>query len=175
MRLISEKQALEKLCRLKAGFAERISSDFEHRAKSCMTCETPGACCLDAHFVNVRISRLEAVAIRNRFADFPAELRERVRRRIDDAIEKYDLDETGDGVEKTYACPLFEKNIGCLVHSEGKPLPCIQHACYENEKDLPPDELLAEQEGLVDQLNRRVYGNGATLLPIPVALASLEK
>ena len=65
MRLISEKQGLEKLRRLKDDFAVRIRLDFENKAKSCMTCETPGACCLDAHFVNVRISRLEAAAIRN--------------------------------------------------------------------------------------------------------------
>ena len=39
-----------------------------------------------------------------------------------------------------------------LVHAEAKPLPCIHHACYENEKDLPPDELLAEHEGLVNRI-----------------------
>jgi hypothetical protein len=100
------------------------------------------------------------------------EQRERVDGRIDRVIAEYGLD-ADDGT--TYACPLFEKGIGCLVHSEAKPLPCIQHACYENEKDLPPDELLAEQEGLVDALNRRVYGQASTLTPLPLAVRSLRK
>jgi hypothetical protein len=171
MKLISEKHALEKLRRLKDDFAVRITLDYETNAKSCVTCETQGACCLDAHFVNVRISRLEAVAIGEVLVRLPAETLDRVNRRVHDAIEKYDLDADGDN---TYACPLFEKGIGCLVHSDAKPLPCIQHACYENEKDLPPDRMLAEQEGQVDQLNRRVYGK-TSLAPLPVALRRPSK
>jgi hypothetical protein len=167
MKFISERQALEKLRRLKDDFAGRIRSDFEKNAKSCFNCETPGACCLDAHFVNVRISRLEAKAISEVLDDLPEDRRCLVYGRIERAIEDYDL---AFGAHNTYACPLFEKGTGCLVHSEAKPLPCIQHACYENEKDLPPDELLAEQEGLVDDLNRRVYGKAAGLLPLPVAI-----
>ena len=173
MKFISEKKALEKLRRLKDDFAGRIRSDFENNAKSCAACETPGACCLDAHFVNVRISRLEAVAIRETLEGLaPIRLND-VRHRIDESIERYGLAEPDDADAKTYACPLFEKGIGCLVHSTAKPLPCIQHACYENEKDLPPDELLAEQEGLVDELNRRVYGKPAVLVPLPVAVQSV--
>jgi hypothetical protein len=118
--------------------------------------------------VNVRISRLEAKAIVRVLDGLAEEKRERVHGRIDRAIEEYRLD-TGSG--NTYACPLFETGTGCLVHSEAKPLPCIQHACYENEKDLPPDELLAQQEGLIDQLNRRVYGTSDGLAPIPIAVS----
>ena len=69
---------------------------------------------------------------------------------------------------QTYACPLFEKGTGCLVHHEGKPLPCIQHACYDNKEDLPPDEILAEHEGLVERLNRRTYPEPAAWLPLPL-------
>ena len=172
MRFISEKQGLEKLRLLKEDFAERIRSDFEKNAKSCATCETPGACCLDAHFVNVRISQLEAKAIRGALEELPDELRDGVHRRIERAIEEYRLD-AGD--DNTYACPLFEKGTGCLVHTKAKPLPCIQHACYENEKDLPPDELLAEQEGRVDRVNRRVYGRKSKLTPLPVAIGSVGR
>lgn len=170
MKFFSEKQGLEKLDRLKTNFAERIRSEFEHNAKSCITCETRGACCLDAHFVNVRISRLEAVAINNTLADLSHELRERIYRRIEATIEKYRLDEPSPDDYRTYACPLFERGMGCLVHLKGKPLPCIQHACYENKNDLPPDELLAAQETLVDDLNRKVFGKTFGLRMLPLAI-----
>lgn len=175
MKFISETIALEKLRRLKDDFAARIRSDFEKNAKSCVTCETPGACCLDAHFVNVRISRLEAVAIRETLDTLPPRRHEDVRGRIDESIRQYGLDEPDDADAKTYACPLFEKGTGCLVHATAKPLPCLQHACYEHEKDLPPDEMLAEPEGLVDELNRRVYGQTSGLTPLPVAVRSILK
>ncbi|HMJ09281.1 MAG TPA: hypothetical protein VK468_09770 [Pyrinomonadaceae bacterium] len=170
MKFISETKALERLRQLKIVFARRIETNFERNAKSCETCETPGACCLDAHFVNVRISRLEAEAIRQTLETLGPERRQEVYRRVDDVVEKYQLTEVENAAGGTYACPLFEKGTGCLVHSTGKPLPCIQHACYENEKDLPPDELLAEQEGLVDDLNRRVYGRHESLVPLPIAI-----
>jgi len=61
MKPISQTQALERLKNIQADLRSEISN-FESRAKSCLTCDTPGACCLDAHFVNVHISRLEAGA-----------------------------------------------------------------------------------------------------------------
>ena len=165
MKIISGKHALEKLHKLKADFAERVRSDYEHRAKGCATCKTPGACCLDANFVNVHITPLEAKAI-NKVIDSLPEKGE-IRRRTDETIEKYDLLSDGNTF---YACPLFEKGVGCLVHKEAKPLPCIAHACYENKEDLPPDELLTEQEGHVERLNERVYRQPTTWLPLPVAV-----
>lgn len=170
MKLISEQQALARLSTLKAEFKVEIADGYEHRAKSCLTCETQGACCLDAHFVNVHISRLEAAAIREKLATLSDEQRSTVYDRIDSANEKYSLNAEGDTFAQTYACPLFEKGTGCLVHDQGKPLACIAHACYENEKDLPPDHLLPEQEGLVDELNRQSYGRPQQWLPIPLAL-----
>ena len=77
-----------------------------------------------------------------------------------------------DITPKTYACPLFEKGVGCLVHNSAKPLPCIAHACYEREADLPPDELLTEREIKIAELNRKVYGRAEPPVPIPVAIAS---
>ena len=65
MKLLSETKAVEILHRIKSDFQSHIAEKYEHRAKNCHSCETPGACCLDAHFVNVHISRLEAAAIRN--------------------------------------------------------------------------------------------------------------
>ena len=170
MKVLSEKLALAKLHGLKTDFAERVKTEFEHKAKSCLTCETQGACCLDAHFVNIHITRLEAVAIRKVIARFSDEKQAEIYSRIDETISKYGLTANGDTFAKTYACPLFEKGIGCLVHGEGKPLPCIQHACYENKEDLPPDELLAEQEGHVEKLNRLTYGKPTGWLPLPVAI-----
>jgi hypothetical protein len=168
MKHLSQTRALEKLHDLKIDFARQIKSDYEHRAKDCATCETPGACCLDAHFVNVHITTLEAKAIRNVIDELPG--RAEIDARIDDTISRYGLATDGDTFSKTYACPLFEKGIGCLVHERGKPLPCIAHACYENKKDLPPDALLATAEKVVDELNELVYRKPTTWLPLPVAV-----
>lgn len=167
MKHLSETKALEKLAPIKLAFAGHIRDEFEHNAKSCVTCETPGACCLDAHFVNLRITRLEAVAIRKKLNGLTNS--DEVHRRIDEAIERYDLAGSGE----TYACPLFEKGTGCLIHGDAKPLACIAHACYEREEDLPPDELLAEREIEVDDLNEKVYGR-SQWLPLPVAIRNLS-
>lgn len=169
MKMLSEKQGLVRLQKLKDDYRAAISEGYEHRAKSCLTCETQGACCLDAHFVNVHITRLEAVSIRETLSELSPEKREKVYRRVKETIEKYSLRLDGDTFAQTYACPLFEKGVGCLVHTQGKPLPCIQHACYENREDLPPDELLTEQEVQVEDLNARVYGR-ASWLPLPLWL-----
>ena len=167
MKPLSESKALSALDEIRSDFRKVIRRDFEHRAKSCASCETPGACCLDEHFVNVRITKLEAVGINKTLNGLPDELRSKVRTRIEKSIEKYALDRSEE--LKTYACPLFEKGIGCLVHLTAKPLPCIAHACYERKEDLPPDELLTTREIEIEKLNRRVYGS-TTLLPIPLAL-----
>ncbi|HJS50345.1 MAG TPA: hypothetical protein VJ781_00475 [Pyrinomonadaceae bacterium] len=155
---------------MKTGFAKTIRNGYELRAKSCATCETPGACCLDAHFVNVRITRLEAVAINWRLDDLSPAHSETVCSRIEDTIQNYGLADHEDAVLQTYACPLFEKGIGCLVHEYGKPLPCIVHACYGRKEDVPPDALLTEREIEVDRLNERVYGRATQRLPLPIAI-----
>ena len=172
MKPLSQTRALAKLRELKTQFAKAIRRDYEYRAKSCATCETPGACCLDAHFVNVHITRLEAESIRRAIEVLPAETKQRILERIDATISKFQLSEEGDTLSKTYACPLFEKGIGCTVHHDAKPLPCITHACYENKNDLPPDELLTEQEGRVSKLNEITYRKPARWLPLPIAIRS---
>ena len=168
MKLFSETKALQTLTNIRSDFHSHIRDGFENKAKSCAQCETPGACCLDEHFVNVRISRLEAAAIKRRLNGLPGLLRSKVKLRTGAAIKRLGA---GDG--EKYACPLYEKGMGCLVHETAKPLPCIAHACYERKEDLPPDELLAERETEIDRLNRRVYGKSEPLLPIPVALSRL--
>lgn len=171
MKLISEATGLEKLGKIQRNFADEIRANYEHKAKPCSICKTPGACCLDEHFVNVRISRLEAVAINSVIARLPIDMQQTVVRRITKTIERYKLDDAADPAT-TYSCPLFESGIGCLVHDKAKPLPCIAHACYENEKDLPPDELLDEREIAVEKLNQKVYGKNEPWLPLPVAVRS---
>ena len=166
MKLISQKRGLELLARRKEEYKRRIAK-FDHRAKDCLTCETQGACCLDAHFVNVRISRLEAAAIKAALNKLPADKYADVYHRIENTVETYGLKKDEDA---TFACPLFEKGTGCLVHHDGKPVPCITHACYENKADLPPDELQAAEEQSIDTLNQRVYGRGHAWLPLPMAL-----
>lgn len=170
MKLISQQKALNRLEKLKSDFKSEISNSYEHRAKSCLTCEMQGACCLDAHFVNVHISRLESVAIRQTLDKLPDAQRRDIYDRIDSTIREYNLSGDGDTYAQTYACPLFEKGTGCLVHKTGKPLPCITHACYENAADLPPDELLSAQEKFVGALDKQTYGHPQPWLPLPLAL-----
>lgn len=168
MKILGEKRALDMLAGVREELRKHIQEKFESQAKDCLTCETQGACCLDAHFVNVRISRLEATAMSDVLTQLPTETRETVFRRVKNTIAEYGLE---NGSNEKFACPLFEKGTGCLVHA-AKPLPCIQHACYERAEDLPPDELLGEAEEKTERLNRRVYGKASALMPLPVALSN---
>lgn len=172
LKLRSEQKALDSLRKLTADFKTRIAEGYEHRAKNCLTCEAQGACCLDAHFVNVHISRLEAVAIRQELKKLAEEKQFEVYRRIEDTIEEYGLSDKGDTYAQTFACPLFEKGTGCLVHRAGKPVPCITHACYERAADLPPDRLQTEHETRIEKLNTQTYGRHQAWLPLPVAIRS---
>jgi hypothetical protein len=174
MKLLSEKEALLKLRVLKNAFRARIKQNYEHRAKDCQTCETKGACCLDAHFVNVHITRLEAVLIGEELGKLSPEKQNEIDKRINKTIEKYELTSDGDTFAKTFACPLFEKGAGCLVH-EVKPLPCIAHACYERKEDLPPGELQAVAEDKLERLNQQTYKKFPDWLPLPVFLNLMKQ
>lgn len=174
MKKLAETKALNELQKLKTAYQSFIKTNYEHKAASCAICPTRGACCLDAHFVNIHITRLEAVAIGRNLENLAEEKQREIYARAAEAIEKYDLKSEGDTFQKTYACPLFEKKVGCLVHSSGKPAPCISHACYENQADLPPDFLQEELETNIEKLNKKTYGGNSTLLPLPVRLVSLN-
>lgn len=174
MKTLTETKALQDLRKLKSDFQNFIRDKYEHRAADCSVCPTKGACCLDAHFVNVRISKLEAVAIRKTLSELSAERQREIYARIAETVEKYGLKTSGDSFEKTFACPLFEKSIGCLVHRNGKPAPCISHACYEKRENLPPDALQTEIENKIERLNRRTYGGRWNYLALPVWLDLLK-
>lgn len=174
MKTLSQTKALIKLQELKSAYQKHIRENFEHKAKNCLTCSTPGVCCTDAHFVNVHITRLEAVAIRQTLGKLGEKREREVLRRIGKTIEDYNLAAEGDTSAQKFACPLFEKGVGCLVHSEGKPAPCIQHACYETKEDLPPDELQEEVERRIERLNRLVYRRTSRWLPLPVWLNLID-
>ena len=64
MRRSTEQEALVRLQRLKRAYQRHMRVNYEHAARPCRLCPTKGICCTDAHFVNVQITRLEAVAIR---------------------------------------------------------------------------------------------------------------
>ncbi|MBA2734572.1 MAG: hypothetical protein H0U54_17055, partial [Acidobacteria bacterium] len=59
-----EHAALARLQHAKSAYQSFIKLNYEQAAENCGTCPTRGVCCTDAHFVNVHITRLEAVAIR---------------------------------------------------------------------------------------------------------------
>jgi hypothetical protein len=155
VKFLSRKKALERLSELKTAYQSHIKNNYEHKAKNCLTCEVQGVCCTDAHFVNVHITRLEAAAIQ-------------VYKRVAETIEKYHLTSDGDTFKQTFACPLFETGTGCLVHSV-KPVPCIQHACYDRREDLPPDDLQMAAEHKIEKLNQQTYGN-SKWRPLPIYL-----
>lgn len=174
MRALDEHKALTLLQRTKREFQSEIKLVYEPQAESCRTCLTPGACCTDAHFVNVHITRLEAVAIKETLRRTPRLSEEQVRelyRQASRAVAKYNLRVRADeqaSFRQTFACPLFMKDIGCTVHARAKPAPCIQHACYENWEDLPPESLQRATEHKIEQLNTRVYGAAWAWLPLPL-------
>ncbi|CAN5543729.1 hypothetical protein BH10ACI1_BH10ACI1_06050 [soil metagenome] len=170
MKTLSEKQALLKLQTLKNDLRAFIKQNYEHRAKDCDTCETKGACCLDPHFVNVHITKLEAVLINEELKKLSPQKQKKIYNRIAETIEKYNLSDEGDTFQKTFACPLFEQNVGCLIHAV-KPIPCIAHACYERQEDLPPDELQTEAETKIERLNEQTYKKFPRWLPLPIYLS----
>jgi hypothetical protein len=177
MRRLSEAQGLARLQRSKAAFQTHVKLNFEHRARDCRACPTPGVCCTDAHFVNVHITRLEAVAVRETLARTPrltdAE-RRAVYARARAAVERYELTAAGDTFTQTYSCPLFVPGAGCLVHRRAKPAACIQHACYDDWADVPPTDLQWREERRVEQLNREVYGAAWAWLPLPLWLTLVD-
>lgn len=168
----SANSALTALRRVKLKYQKHLQFAYEDAAQDCATCPTVGACCLDAHFVNVHITRLEAVAIAEKLATLPAPVRQAVKLRAQDAISDYNLSDEGDTFARTFACPLFVHGVGCLVHEGGnKPAPCIQHACYENAADMPPIGLQARVEAEIESLNTEVYGTDWRWRPLPLWLA----
>lgn len=173
MKFFGESKSLNILAEIKEKY-RRAVAPYQRKAKNCLTCETQGICCQDAHFVNVHITRLEAAAILKDLQKLDAEKRAAIFERIEKTIKDYDLKETGDTFAQTFACPLFEKGTGCLAHPV-KPVPCIQHACYARREDLPPDELQTEVESKIERLNRQAYGQNSTHLPLPVWLMKLEQ
>ena len=173
----SEREALAQLQRVKSAYQSFIKLNYEHAAEDCRTCPTRGLCCTDAHFVNVHITRLEAVAIRETLSRTPRltdEARRAVYERARLAVERYNLRAAGDTFAQTYSCPLYDRDLGCLVHARAKPAPCVQHACYEDWEDLPPASLQARTEHRVEQLNGEVYGAAWAWLPTPLWLTLVD-
>jgi hypothetical protein len=177
MRSLSERAAVARLKRGKVSFQTHIKLNYEHRALSCRACPTPGVCCTDAHFVNVHITRLEAVAIRDTLALTPRlceDERRAVYIRAHEAVGRYGLGTSGDTLAQTFSCPLFVKNVGCLVHQRAKPAPCVQHACYEDWADVPPLDAQWREEGRIERLNTEAYGSAWEWLPLPVWLTLVD-
>jgi hypothetical protein len=177
MKRLTEAAALARLRREKSAFQTHIKFTYEHAARSCKSCPTPGVCCTDAHFVNVHITRLEAVAIRETLQRTPR-LDEAARRavyvRARATVAHYNLRASGDTFAQTYSCPLFAPGVGCLVHARAKPAPCVQHACYDRWEDVPPAELQWRTESRVERLNERAYGAAWAWLPTPLWLTLVD-
>ena len=160
---VSESSAIEALKRTKSAFAAEIKERYEFKAKDCAVCETAGQCCVDEHFVNVRITRLEAAAINAEIDKMPDG--GRIRFRIAAAAEKLAASD-----HEFFSCPLYDASVGCRVHGPAKPLACIYHACYADAKDVPPPELLDAAEASAAGLETRVYGRCAGTVLLPLAL-----
>jgi hypothetical protein len=177
MKRLTEAAALARLRREKSAFQTDIKLNYERAALPCKSCPTPGACCIDAHFVNVHITRLEAVAIRDTLSRTPrldTAARRAVYVRARETVARYHLSASGDTFAQTYSCPLFVKDVGCLVHARAKPAPCVQHACYERWEDVPPAELQWREESRIERLNEQAYGAAWAWLPLPVWLTLVD-
>jgi hypothetical protein len=162
---------LEQLKNIKNSYQNLIRENFEFNAKSCITCETKGVCCTDAHFVNVHITQLEAAAIIETLEK--SDKLNDILPKVSKTISQYNLTENGDTFKQTYSCPLFEKNVGCLVHGDAKPIPCITHACYDRKEDLPPQFLQDRITQKVEDLSEEIYGENPKWLPLPLWLEKL--
>lgn len=173
MKRLSESEALSRLERIKNSHRSEIQEKYESKAKNCLTCEVQGSCCVDEHFVNVHITKLEAVAVLKELKKLDDRKRNELFEKVETTVKKYDLKETGDTFSQTYACPLFEKETGCLIHAV-KPIPCIQHACYERREDLPPDELQIVAELRINRLNSQTYHQNLSPLPLPLWISKLK-
>ena len=174
MKFTGQSESLRNLKELKRRYQVLLQDEYEPKAKSCVTCPVQGSCCTDAHFVNVHITRLEAVAIRETLGELDEAKQREIFERAAETVEKYDLENSADSFKQTFSCPLFEKGAGCLVHKSAKPVPCIQHACYETADDLPPDELQTANENLIERLNAKTYGKNWSWLPLPVWLEKVN-
>lgn len=177
MKRLNEGEALALLRREKAAYQSHIKLNYEHAARSCRQCPTPGVCCTDAHFVNVHITRLEAVAIRDTLTRTPRltdDERRAVFSRARAAVSRYGLRAAGDTYAQTFSCPLFAPGAGCLVHARSKPAPCVQHACYDNWEDVPPMSLQWRTESRIERLNEQAYGAAWAWLPLPLWLALVD-
>jgi len=171
---MQEPKALIQLRRAKQNFADYINRNYAFKAFDCRKCTN--VCCADPNFMNVNITRLEAVAIWRTLNSTPRLSREQVSEvvaRARAAVDKYSLSFNGDTFKQTYSCPLFEPGIGCLVHWKAKPAPCIQYGCYENWQDLPDTVQFSRVERRVEQLNERVYGDKQDYATIPVWLSRI--
>ena len=177
MNSLEEGEALARLQRVKSSYQTHIKLNYEHAATACRTCPVRGSCCTDEHFVNVHITRLEAVAIRETLRRSPRlteEAERAVYRRAHEAVKRYDLRASGSTFAQTFACPLYDRQAGCLVHARAKPAPCIQHACYDRWEDLPPVSLETRAEHRIEQLNTAVYGARWAWLPTPLWLSLVD-
>ncbi|MDT7602505.1 MAG: hypothetical protein QOF61_502 [Acidobacteriota bacterium] len=177
MKRLTEAAALARLRREKAAFQTQIKLNFERAARPCSACPTPGVCCTDAHFVNVHITRLEAVHISETLRRTPRlsdAARRAVYARARAAVARYSLRAAGDTFAQTFACPLFAPGTGCLVHTRAKPAPCTQHACYDRWEDVPPVALQWRVESRIERLNEQVYGAAWAWLPIPLWLTLVD-
>ncbi|HEX8068432.1 MAG TPA: hypothetical protein VF546_00675 [Pyrinomonadaceae bacterium] len=177
MKALSEAAALARLQRVKRAYQRHVKLTYEPAARDCRACPTPGVCCTDAHFVNVHITRLEAVAVRATLARTPrldAAARRAVYARARAAVARYQLRAAGDTFAQTFACPLFVPGTGCLVHARAKPAPCVQHACYDDWQDVPPVSLQWHAERRVEQLNEQTYGHAWAWLPLPLWLTLVD-
>src|SRR5215475_12035433 len=153
MRPITESKALAHLKRIKDNFRNYIARHSQN-AVDCSTCSMP--CCVDSKFVNVNITRLEAKAILRTLQQSPRISRQKfnqIMMRAEQAIFKHRLNATGDTFKQTYACPLFEKGVGCLVHYKAKPAPCIQFGCYEDWQDIPDTREFHRVQRRVERLH----------------------
>src|ERR1051325_11766618 len=105
---LEEAEALARLQRVKSSYQTHIKLNYEHAATDCRACPVRGVCCTDAHFVNVHITRLEAVALRETLRRSPRLTFDGARAvyiRAREAVERYGFRAPGGALPPTLPRP----------------------------------------------------------------------
>jgi hypothetical protein len=105
----------------------------------------------------------------------PIEKQKEIYCRIEQTIENYDLKSSGDTFAQTFACPLFEKEIGCLVHASGKTRRVHSACVLRKQTGFAARRVTVGSRNEIERLNEQTYKTSARWLSLPVFLHLVKR
>jgi Fe-S-cluster containining protein len=146
----------------------RASDRAAREVRSCEGC--PAKCCR-VGFNSMKITRIEAEALRRRLAKPDlAPLLPEILRRAEEEVRTRGLATDPDA---TYDCPLLSPEGRCLVHGPAQPAGCLTFRPVSDggcDHDLP---LFHRREPEIAKAERAAWGRLAPVLSIPEAIVRL--